>query len=304
MTTVTASYESVSPWWRSGVLLAMILGFSVLIGMTVSAYQVAPPIPEKIVAAGGTSVFTGADISAGQQVFLKYGLMENGTIWGHGAYLGPDFSAEYLHTLGLDAAAAISGQLYGKPVDQLSPAEKAAVEAQVAQLLKENRYDPATGELTLSDIEAASFQKQITKWTTYFSQPANNAGLQAAMIEDPQELRQLTAFFAWTAWASVANRPDRPYSYTNNFPYDPLAGNRPTTDAFFWSALSLITLLGGTALILFAFGRFNYLGWKGKAQHIHPVMVPGGATEAQKATIKYFLLMGLLFLAQVFVGGA
>ena len=110
----------------------MIIGFSVLIGMTVSAYQVAPPIPEKVVSADGTTIFTGADISSGQEVFLKYGLMENGTVWGHGAYLGPDFSAEYLHTLGLEASAAASGQLYNKTPDALTPAEKAGVEAQVA----------------------------------------------------------------------------------------------------------------------------------------------------------------------------
>ena len=94
---VTSHTEILSPWWRVGVLIAMIVGFSVLIGMTVNAYQVAPPIPDKVVGVDGATIFTGNDISAGQQIFLKYGLMENGTIWGHGAYLGPDFSAEYLH---------------------------------------------------------------------------------------------------------------------------------------------------------------------------------------------------------------
>jgi nitric oxide reductase subunit B len=28
-------------------------------------------------------------------VFLKHGLMEHGTLWGHGAYLGPDYTAEH-----------------------------------------------------------------------------------------------------------------------------------------------------------------------------------------------------------------
>ena len=82
------------------------------------------------------------------------------------------------------------------------------------------------------------------------------------MIDNPLELRQLTAFFAWTAWASVANRPDKPYSYTNNFPYDPLVGNVATTDTLIWSALSIAALLGGLAIVLFAFGRWNFLGWK------------------------------------------
>ncbi|HEX7549071.1 MAG TPA: cbb3-type cytochrome c oxidase subunit I, partial [Candidatus Methylomirabilis sp.] len=150
----------------------------------------------------------------------------------------------------------------------------------------------------------ASYQKQIAKWTSYFSGPIETRGLPARYIADPQELRRLTAFFAWTAWASVAPRPGYAYSYTNNFPYEPLVGNQATGDALLWSALSLIALLGGTALVLFAFGRFDYLGWKGKEGHVHPKMLPGVTTESQQATIKFFVFVALLFLAQVLVGGA
>jgi nitric oxide reductase subunit B len=300
-----STYQSVTPWWRVGVLIAMIVGFSILIGMTVNAYQVAPPIPEKVVGADGTALFTGQDIREGQAVFLKYGLMENGTIWGHGAYLGPDFSAEYLHTLGLHAAAAVSSQVYGKTLDALTPVEKSAVEAQVAALLKQNRFSVSDQTLVLSDVERASFQNQITKWTNYFAQPTNNAGLQAALISDPQELRKLTAFFAWTAWASVTNRPNKPYSYTNNFPFDPLVGNVATTDALVWSALSIVALLGGLALVLFAFGRWNFLGWRegGEAGYLHQrPMATGTATPSQRAVIKYFLIVSLLLLAQGALG--
>lgn len=303
-TTARATFSSLSPWWRTGVLIAMIVGFSVLIGMTVSAYQVAPPIPDKVVDVNGATIFTGDDIRAGQAVFLKYGLMENGTIWGHGAYLGPDFSAEYLHTLGVDASAAIAGQSYGKTPEALAPAERSAVEAQVASLLKENRYDPAAHTLTFTEVEAASFQSQIAKWTNYFAKPDNNAGLQAALISDATELRQLTAFFAWTSWASVANRPDKPYSYTNNFPYDPLVGNTATTDALVWSALSIVALLGGIALVLFVFGRFNFLGWKaGEEGHVHPKPIETGvATASQRGIIKYFVIVALLVLTQGLLG--
>ena len=71
----------------------------------------APPIPEQVVGSDGTILFTNADIALGQQVFLRYGLMENGTIWGHGAYLGPDFSADYLHTLALDTEKTVAERL-------------------------------------------------------------------------------------------------------------------------------------------------------------------------------------------------
>ncbi len=293
-----------SPWWRNTVILVMILGFSVLIWVSVRSYKDAPPIPGKVVNSSGAVLFTGADITAGQQVFLKHGLMENGTIWGHGAYLGPDFSATYLHGLAVDAAEFIALESFKRSLSQLTDIERAAVDAEVAATLKKNRYRVEDGTLEFTAPEEASYGQQMTRWKAYFEDQSSNRGLMAKQVRDPEELRQLTAFFAWTAWASVANRPGKPYSYTNNFPYDPLAGNRPTSNAFLWSALSLITLLGGTALILFAFGKFNYLGWKGGKEHIHPSMVPGEATEAQKATMKYFLVMGLLFLAQVFVGGA
>jgi nitric oxide reductase large subunit len=81
------------------------------------------------------------------------------------------------------------------------------------------------------------------------------------VVIDPRELRQLSAFFAWTAWGSAATRPATPHSYTNNFPYEPLAGNTPTAGALIYSALSLVFLLGGTAAVLLAFGKFDYLGW-------------------------------------------
>ena len=247
---------------------------------------------------------TEQEIEAGQQVFLKYGLMQNGTIWGHGSYLGPDFAAQYLHDLSLEAGQMIAMQEFGKDFSALDESQRALVDSRVAILLKKNRYDPASKQLTFTDAEKASFQKQLTTWTDYFKHPITNSGLPDNYVHDTGEIRQLTAFFAWTAWASVANRPGKPYSYTNNFPYDPMVGNRLTSDAVLWSALSVAMLLAGLAVVLFVFGRFDYLGWKGDHQDIHPHMLPGGVTPGQKATIKYFLIVALLFFAQVMIGGA
>ncbi len=296
--------ERLSPWWRNSVVIVLVFGFSILIGIAVRSYEDAPPIPDRVVSDGGGTLFTRNDILTGQQVFLRYGLMENGTIWGHGAYLGPDFSAEYLHTLAGDTAELFARQRYGRSLKELQPGERENIDGEVSSLLKQNRYQPRTGILTFTPSEGVSYQKQLRKWQTYFSQPTHNGGLPRKYISDQRELEQLTAFFAWTAWASVANRPNENYSYTNNFPYDPSVGNRPTSEAFLWSALSLIMLLGGTAAVLFAFGKFDYLGWKGKGEHIHPQMLPGKVTDSQRATIKYFVVVALLFLGQTLVGGA
>ena len=296
--------EKLSPWWRRSVLLVVVVGFAILIWVAAVTPGNAPPIPERVIGSDGVTIFTRNDIVSGQEVFLKYGLMENGSIWGHGAYLGPDFSADYLHTLGIDAVAYLSQLLFHRPIDNLTPTERSVLNAEVQQLLKTNRYDSRTGYLTFSAPESVSYWSQIGKWADYFYNPAVNRGLLNGLIHDREEIRQLTAFFAWTAWASVANRPGKSFSYTSNFPYDPAVGNRPTADAFLWSALSLIFLLAGTAAVLFAFGKFDFLGWKGVRNHYHPQLLPGEAMASQRATIKYFAIAMLLFLAQVLVGGA
>ena len=293
-----------SPWWRRSVVLVFVVGMIGLIFMSVQAYRYAPPIPEKVVDSAGTVVFDRQDIETGQEVFLKYGLMQNGSIWGHGSYLGPDFSAQYLHELSLDTGQAIARQEFGMDLSALDEPQRAQVDARVAILLKENRYDPASKQLTFIDAEKDSFQRQLTVWTDYFKHPISNSGLPDNYIDDPEEIHQLTAFFAWTAWASVANRPDKSYSYTNNFPYDPVVGNLLTSDAVLWSALSVAMLLAGLACVLVVFGKFDYLGWKGGPEGIYPQMLAGEATAGQKATIKYFVIVALLFLTQVMIGGA
>ena len=304
MTGTAESTTALSPWWRRTVILVLIAGFAVLIGLSVNSYREAPPIPGRVAGADGRLMFTRDDILAGQQVFLKYGLMENGTIWGHGAYLGPDFSAEYLHTLAVDTEEFLARQQYRRGVRELTDEERSALRGRLQEILKENRYDPKTDTLLFTAPEEESYRRQIVKWTDYFADPVVNRGLLYAHIQDPQEIGNLTAFFAWTAWASVANRPGETYSYTNNFPYEPLVGNSLTTGAILWSAISLIFLLAGTAAVLFAFGRFNFLGWKGKDEHAHPGMLPGMTTESQRATIKFFVIAVLLLLTQTLVGGA
>ena len=293
-----------SPWWLRAASIVLLAGFAVLIGITALGYRNAPPIPAQAVDAQGGSLFSGDDISAGQAVFLKYGLMDNGSIWGHGGYLGPDYSAIALHRIGEDTAAALAQSQYRQPLAALTPAQRAAVRAETALELKTNRYDPASGILRLTQPQAAAYRQQLGYWTEYFRHPERNGGLKPGLIEDAGELRQFTAFVTWAAWASVTRRPDSPYSYTNNFPYDPSVGNLPTPSAVLWSALSLIVLLAGIAAVLLAFGKFDYLGWISRGHHIHPQLLPGESSAGQRALVKFFVVVALLFLLQTLVGGA
>ena len=236
--------EQLSRRWKYAVVATFVFGFAVLMLLTSKAYQNAPPIPARVVDTSGAVVFTGDDIRHGQEVFLKYGLMDNGTIWGHGGYLGPDFGAAVLHDWALAVAEQHAQAQESTTYAELSAQQRAAVDAEVAQLLKINRYDVRTATLTVLPAGASVFQAEIGRWTSYFHDPKGNGGLPVDFITNPQELHDLTSFFTWAAWASVAERPGTNHSYTNNFPYDPLAGNHPTSGALLWTAISLIFLLG------------------------------------------------------------
>ena len=299
--------EALSPWWPRAVAVVMVFGFAALILLSLKAYQSAPPIPAKAVAPNGEVVFTSDDVASGQAVFLKYGLMNNGTIWGHGGYLGPDFSAQTLHGLALHLAGRLAQARFQTAYANLRANEKATIDGAVAWAFKTNKYDAASGSLGLPVDSKAAFDEQVAYWTQYFLDPAKNGGLSKAAVADPTELRQLTAFFVWTAWAAAAERPGVSHSYTNNFPYDPLVGNHHTGGALLWSALSLVFLLGGIAVVLLAFGKFDYLGWhegEATAAARAPTARAAAITPAQAATLKFMVVAGLLFLAQVLIGGA
>ena len=306
MSDTSTDVSSLSPWWKHAAILVMIVGFSVLSFVTVLTYTNAPPIPERVTDVTGALVFTGADIQKGQEVFLKYGLMEHGSLWGHGAYLGPDYSAEYLHRLSEVTRDRIAIEKYGKPFAQLSPDEQSVASARTAKTLKENRYDAASRTLLLSSGEVDAYRTQLSEWSEYFSRKDAAPGLPDNYIQNPAEIKALTAYFAWAAWATTANRPGKDYSYTNNWPYEPIAGNRPSAGTYVWSALSLITLLSGLGLILFVVGKFDYLGWKGEGGGNHIIHSAPPAlklTPSQWATGAFFGIVALLFLAQASLGG-
>jgi len=297
--------SALSPWWRKGIILILIFEFSLLIWITIGSgfRKSIPPVPLKVIDSKGTVIFTDSEIKAGQQVLLKRGLMNNGTVWGHGAYLGPDFSAQYLHNLALTVREYLLKE--GKvPSTGTDRGQKDILVILTRDYLQKNRYDAASHNLLFTEPEKKSFTDQLVYWKNYFSDSSTNRGLNKDLIPDDQELRQLNSFFAWTAWASSTWVPGKKYTYTKNFPQEPLIGNGPSSAAILWSALSLITLLGGIALILFFFGRYEYLGWKSDPSLISHQLIPGAPTTIELSSIKFILVAILILLFQTLAGGA
>jgi nitric oxide reductase subunit B len=284
----------ISKGWFQAAILVFIIGFFVLGLLAYWIYTEKPPIPTQVVNPDGDILFTGRDITGGQQVFLSNGLMEYGSILGHGAYLGPDYTTDYLRR-----ASRIVREEYGGRAHNQSG-------ILTVQDFKTNRYRPENGVLTYSRAQEKAFTDLKEHYYRFFSEPTTRFGLRPSAIADREDIRQLTAYFSWTAWLASARRPGFDYSYTNNWPPEPAVGNQPSANVIVWSVLSLITLLGGIGLMLAAFGRWEFLGWHGREKLTLSFIEPGkvALTPAQRSTAYFFLVMAVLFLAQALLGGS
>ena len=281
--------------WIQSIVLTFVVGFAILGYLAIRIYRESPPVPARVVSESGQTIFTGEDIRAGQEAFLTYGLMQYGSIYGHGAYLGPDFTADYLHRLAVEMHRAYGGG--------------AAADERTRRELRENRYDPANDVLTWTDAQAGAFEVLHQHYAAEVldRQASGGGGLGPHAIQDPAVSRRIVAFIAWTAWTAAATRPGRPHSYTNNWPPEDLVGNRLTQEAVVWSTLSIIVLLGGIGLLLTYFGRYSsVLGWHADESRRVRFRDPSeiSLTPSQRATAWYFAVVAVMFLAQTLLGGA
>ncbi len=186
--------------WKLSVLFVLIAGFSTLIFMGHEVTTQAPPIPDRVVDESGKTLFTGKDIIVGQGVFQKFGLMDVGSVFGHGAYNGPDFSADYLHREAVTSLERQAQKRFGKSYEQLNSSEQGDLKGGLAAEFKQNRYDAQNKSLTLTENQVASYEENVKHFDTEFS-TGDKLPLPVDYIKDKTERLQLTRFFAWTAWA-------------------------------------------------------------------------------------------------------
>ena len=296
---------------RLWVALALVIGgsFAVLGYFGGQIYRQAPPIPDRVVSADGRVLFTGEDIHDGQNVWQSMGGQEVGTIWGHGSYVAPDWSGDWLHreaTIMLDnwASAEHGGRRYA----DLSDEQQAALRARLQDELRKNSYAPESGTVVVSAARANAIDAVARHYAGLFGDDPDLAGLRNAYaipanaIKTPERQHQLSAFFFWTAWACITTRPNEAVTYTNNWPADPLVGNRPTGPVVVWSVVSFVTLLAGVATLAWYFAVQRR---KPQPEHVVPKADPLLAlrpTPSMRATLKYFWVVAALWVLQVGLG--
>jgi nitric oxide reductase subunit B len=288
--------------------LVMITSFGVLGLLGREIYLQAPPIPPRVVSDDGSVLFTAADVETGRQAWQSAGGMQLGSIWGHGAYLAPDWSADWLHR---EAVAMLDGWSQaeaGKPFDQIDPERQAALQARLKQEMATNRYQPDTGDLFVSVDRAAAIRQVASHYVDLFgSAPAlSELREQYAMPENamPDEARRkaMTAFFFWSSWATAAERPgEEGITYTNNWPHEPLLGHAPTTGSVVWSVVSVILLIAAVGAMVW----YHAVTSAAQPHATVPASDPLASlkpTPSMRATGKYFATVIALFLAQIGLG--
>ena len=291
--------------------LVCLLSFGALGYLGWEIYLQAPPIPKAVLTSDGRTLYTHDDIIHGQQAWLSAGGQQLGTVWGHGSYVAPDWSADWLHREALELRAIRAQQRYHRPYDQLAPADRGAIDAALKDEMRRNTYDAAADTVTVSPERAEAIRRVATHIEGVFGSDPKLATLrdQYAMTDDalPQaaDRQALTAFFFWTAWAASTDRPgETDLTYTSNWPHEPLVGNHMTGQSALWSMVSIVLLLAGIAAMLWWHGARGAHG-----AHEGPAKPPAAdplraaqPTPSMKATRKYFFAVIGLFLAQIGMG--
>jgi nitric oxide reductase subunit B len=287
-------------YWIAFVTV-VVLGFLVLGWAGWRIYQEKPPIPDAVVTTDGSVLLSGADIARGQNVWQAMGGMELGSVWGHGSYVAPDWTADWLHRECEFILNTWAREQNGAEYAALPTEQRAALQSRLTTLMRRNSYDPSTGRLTLDPIRAAAFRANAAYYAVLFTEGRTAYSIPQGAQSDPERLQQLAAFFFWTSWAASTNRPGDDVTYTSNWPHEELVGNTPTPDAVVWTGVSIILLLAGI-------GAMVWYHASHQAESL-PSMVPATDplfnithTASQRATVKYFYAVSALILVQILVG--
>ena len=291
-------------------LFSVIVSFGALLYYGREVYQMAPPIPDRVITGGAenTIFFTGDDIRTGQDVWRSIGGHELGSIWGHGAYTAPDWTADWLHREAVWLLDHWAVQEGAGSYEKLGAERQAALRARLQRELRTNTYDPTTGTISISPLRAQAIAAVQAHYLGLFGDNPQYDSLResyampARTIASDELASQLSAFFFWATWACVTERPDRGITYTNNWPPEALVGNFPTGTMIVVSVASFVLLLGGIGALAWFYAASRDFWRNAHEQPAADPLLNLELTPSMRATHKYFWVVGALLVAQMTTG--
>ena len=299
-------------WAIFVIFLSAMFGILLLIGGY--SFREAPPVPAQVVVEKTDPrivVFTEDQIHQGRDIWRRLGGMELGSVWGHGAYLAPDWTADVLHREA-DAMLRADGRY-----DSLSHGERAARSAVLAEEFHTNTFDEKTATISISSNRHDGIKTVLDHYYRLFGTGSDDPEYEElrrdyAIPNHPlgdvsrAEIEALTAWWWWTAWAAATHRPDVDVTYTSNWPHEPLIDNRPTAQAFLWTFVSVVALIAGIGLLCWFFLRERE-EWQRDVEpeegyaDVNP-MSEVSLTPSMLAIKKYVWIVAALLVLQITLG--
>ena len=164
------NYNSLFSIRRLWIIFAvsMLVMFGTLLYFGAQIYQAAPPIPTAVRSAAGETLFTREQIQRGQNVWQSTGGMQQGSVWGHGSYVAPDWSADWLHREALALVNAMAQKERGSDYAALGAPEQARLRTMLQQEMRSNTYDPQSGLVTVTDERARAIEAVGSHYSDLF----------------------------------------------------------------------------------------------------------------------------------------
>lgn len=169
------------PVW---LILICFVTFSFLLGAGAAISKYAPPQPATVTSPQQEVLLTAENIQNGQETYLGRGGQHIGSIWGHGSYLAPDWSADLLHRWGLATAGIIYANdptFTQQNLEALSAPERASLEARVQQQFKRNRYHAQQEQLLLTNAQTQGLKQVFREYENL--EAVSKDSLRAASIK-------------------------------------------------------------------------------------------------------------------------
>ncbi len=284
-------------------IICFLVAMAVLLAGGIAMKKSLAPYPGKVVDPAGRVLFGKKDIIAGQNIYQRYGLMDQGSVWGHGSQRGPEFSAESIHIIAQAVGDHLALKDYGKPYADLNDLQKGIIDVKIKHEIKPNRYDAASDTLKLTAAQVGGLERVSRHWEEVFKKGQKRYGFLPNTIADENQRKQLSRFFFWSAWVASTLRPGKDYTYTNNWPADRQVGNVASTGTYFFSIAGTLALL--LVLGLFVFWIHRYGLWYGSAKGValSEKLIEMPLTASQFKAAKFFVVVILLFLLQTTMGG-
>ncbi len=281
-------------FWVVGIVMV-----TALVIFTANLQKEVPPIPEQVVSRSGDLLYTGDDVVAGKALFQQFDLMDYGTLLGMGAYLGPDFSAEFFHRRAAFLYDRFAREVYGVDAADLTDVQRGAVK----EMVKADFHAGVTlvpGTVTYSDASAAAYRANVDYLTDFLVNGDRENAWPGGVIR-PEEARLIAAFVDWTQLVASSRRPGTDRTWSNNWPPEPLVDQRPGWATHYYTLWELLALWVGTILVLWI--AYAKLLRKRPDETLEQPLVVDSLFPSQRKLLKYVPVVGLFMFLQMVLGG-